>query len=117
MISDDTVQSIRKFTAERNWEQFHTPANLAKSICIEAAELLECYQWVPEAPASDTEHAQEELADVLTYCIMMADALGVDMDDIITNKLAKTKLKYPSDAVRNNFNEYEARHHSARLRN
>ncbi|QTB90986.1 nucleotide pyrophosphohydrolase [Bifidobacterium saguini] len=114
MISDSTIQAIHKFTEERNWGQFHTPANLAKSICIEAAELLEYYQWVPEAPAADAEHAQEELADVLTYCIMMADALGVDMDNIIMNKLAKTKRKYPSEAVRNNFNEYETRHLNAR---
>ncbi|NEG90506.1 nucleotide pyrophosphohydrolase [Bifidobacterium aerophilum] len=114
MISDSTIQSIRNFTAERDWERFHTPANLAKSISIEAAELLECYQWMPEAPASDTRHVQEELADVLTYCIMMADALGVDMDDIIMGKLAKTANKYPVEAVRDSFGEYESRHLAAR---
>ncbi|WP_152209705.1 nucleotide pyrophosphohydrolase [Bifidobacterium cebidarum] len=114
MISDSTIQAIRDFTEERGWAQFHSPANLAKSISIEAAELLECYQWVPEAPAAETGRAQEELADVLTYCIMMADALEVDLDDIIMHKLAKTKRKYPVTAVRDNFEEYEARHLEAR---
>lgn len=114
MISDSTIQAIRDFTKERGWERFHTPGNLAKSIIIEAAELLECYQWTPEAPVSDIQHAQEELADVLTYCIMMADVLGVDMDDIIMSKLAKTASKYPAEAVRGNFDEYESRHLAAR---
>ncbi|MBT1175290.1 nucleotide pyrophosphohydrolase [Bifidobacterium sp. LC6] len=114
MISDSTIQAIREFTDERDWGQFHTPVNLAKSICIEAAELLECYQWTPEAPAAESEHAQEELADVLMYCIMMADALEIDMDDIIMHKLSKTKQKYPATAVRDNFEEYEARHLAAR---
>lgn len=114
MISDSTIRAIRKFTVERNWERFHTPVNLAKSISIEAAELLECYQWTPEAPEADTERVQEELADVVTYCIMMADALGVDLDDIIMDKLSKTIDKYPAEAVRDNYDEYESRHLAAR---
>lgn len=114
MISETTIQAIRKFTSDRDWDRFHTPENLAKSISIEAAELLECYQWSPEGPAMDEEHIHEELADVLTYCIMMADALGVDMDDIILSKLAKTERKYPVEAVRDDFEEYESRHLGAR---
>ena len=105
MISDSTIQSIRDFVAERGWGQYHTPENLAKSISIEASELLECYQWMPQSPS---------VADVLTYCIMMADALGVDMDDIVMGKLAKTKSKYPAAAVRDDFEEYEHRHLNAR---
>lgn len=95
MISDSTIQSIRDFVAERGWGQYHTPENLAKSISIEASELLECYQWTPQSPSVDEGHVREELADVLTYCIMMADALGVDMDDIVMGKLARrmTTLK------------------------
>lgn len=117
MISDSTIQAIRKFTVERNWERFHTPVNLAKSISIEAAELLECYQWTPEAPEADAERVQEELADVVTYCIMMADALDVDLDDIIKDKLSKTIGKYPADVVRDNYDEYESRHLAARQSN
>lgn len=114
MISDSTIQSIRDFVSERGWGQYHTPENLAKSISIEASELLECYQWTPQSPSMDEEHVREELADVLTYCIMMADALGVDMDDIVMGKLAKTKSKYPAEAVRDDFEEYEHRHLNAR---
>lgn len=99
---------------ERNWHQYHTPENLAKSISIEAAELLECYQWTPQSPSSELGHVKDELADVFTYCIMMADSLGVDPDEIIMNKLAKTKRKYPAKIVRNDFAEYEARHLNAR---
>ena len=108
MISETTMQAIRKFTSDRDWDRFHTPENLAKSISIE------CYQWSPEGPAMDEDHIHEELADVLTYCIMMADALGVDMDDIILSKLAKTERKYPVEAVRDDFEEYESRHLGAR---
>ena len=104
MISDSTIQSIRDFVAERGWGQYHTPENLAKSISIEA----------PQSPSVDEGHVREELADVLTYCIMMADALGVDMDDIVMGKLAKTKSKYPAAAVRDDFEEYEHRHLNAR---
>ena len=114
MISDSTIWAIRDFVSARGWAQYHTPENLAKSISIEAAELLECYQGAPQSPYIAEEHVKEELADVLTYCIMMADKLGVNMDDIIMSKLAKTKSKYPAEAVRNDFEEYENRHLSAR---
>ncbi|MCH9277040.1 nucleotide pyrophosphohydrolase [Bifidobacterium amazonense] len=113
MISDSTIQALRDFTAERQWERFHTPENLAKSISIEAAELLECYQWAP-SPVPDAAHAQEELADVLTYCVMMADALGVDMDDIIMRKLEKTKQKYPATLVRDDLQTSQQLHWQAR---
>lgn len=114
MISDSTIQSIRNFVAERGWGRYHSPENLAKSISIEAAELLECYQWTPQSPSMDERHVREELADVLTYCIMMADALDEDMDDIIMSKLTKTKSKYPAEAVRDDFKEYEHQHLSTR---
>lgn len=109
MITDNTIQSIRRSVEERGWGQYHTPENLAKSISIEAAELLECYQWTPQSMADDT-HIVDELADVLTYCIMMADALGVNPDDIIMKKLAKTERKYPAKDVRDNFEEYKTLH-------
>jgi NTP pyrophosphatase (non-canonical NTP hydrolase) len=92
VVSPSLVQQLRAFVAERNWAQFHTPANLAKSISIEAAELLECFQWNDDADINDV---RAELADVLTYCILMADTLGVDIDELVTEKLDETRSKYP----------------------
>lgn len=90
---------------ERDWEQFHTPANLAKSISIEAAELLECFQWNEDA---DPERVREELADVVTYCTLLAARLDVDLDQIVLDKLAVTKQKYPVDRVRGRSEKYDA---------
>lgn len=115
MISEHTVQAIRDFSRERDWDQFHTPENLAKSISIESAELLECYQWKSPSTAEERAHAAEELADVLTYCIMMADALNVDMDEIITRKLDKTKTKYPVPLVKGDLDTTQRLHREARL--
>ena len=112
MISQAIIEAIGRFTKERHWDQYHTPENLAKSICIEAAELLECYQWGPRGRMADDDHAKDELADVLTYCIMLADKLGCDMDDIIMDKLERSARKYPVDEVRDDFDEYR-RHHAA----
>lgn len=95
MISDETLAQIRRFIAERDWERYHTPANLARSISIEAGELLECYQWSDEPRDGDLGHMNEELADVLIYCIQMADLLGVDLDEIIRDKMRKNAVKYP----------------------
>ena len=92
MPSPATLQALRTFVAERDWDKFHTPENLAKSISIEAAELLELYQW-GQAPAP--ERVKEELADVLTYCIHLASRLNLDIDEIILSKLEKTRTKYP----------------------
>ena len=78
-MRQETIERIRKFSADRDWDQFHTPGNLAKSIAIEAGELLECYQWSDEA---DLEHVKQELADVIVYCQNMLDALGLDEDEI-----------------------------------
>jgi len=83
---------LRTFVAERDWQKFHEPENLAKSISIEAAELLECYQWNSSA---DQSAVRAELADVLTYCLMLADKLDVDPMEIVLEKLEQTKLKYP----------------------
>ena len=93
-MRQETIDRIRKFTADRNWGQFHTPANLAKSIAIEAGELLECYQWSEEA---DLEQVKQELADVIVYCRNMLDALGLDEDEIINAKMDQNEKKYPVD--------------------
>ena len=103
-MKQETIERIRKFTADRDWDQFHTPANLAKSISIEANELLECFQW------SDTDYDQEEvkdeLADVIVYCIDMLDKLGLDADEIINRKMSKNEAKYPVEKAKGNSTKY-----------
>lgn len=92
MEPDRVIEALRAFSDERDWGQFHAPENLAKSICIEAAELLECFQWSGETVV---ERVQEELADVLTYCFLLADKLGSHPDVLIRSKLERTREKYP----------------------
>lgn len=104
MVSPDLVQKLRAFVAERNWEQFHTPENLAKSISIESAELLECFQWNDNA---DIQQVREELADVLTYCILMADSLGLDIEEIVSSKLAVSQSKYPVEKSYGNSTKHD----------
>lgn len=99
-----TLREIAAFVVERDWGQFHTLENLAKSIAIEAGELLECFQWSSDA---DPARVQDELADVLTYCLLLANRLGVDPDQIVLNKLAKTREKYPVDKARGSSAKYD----------
>ena len=87
-------KQIIKFNQERDWDQFHSPENLAKSISIEAGELLECFQWDNNFNKEDV---CSELADVMTYCILLADKLNVEMEDIILQKLDISEKKYPVD--------------------
>ena len=94
-MKDATIERIRRFTDERDWHQFHTPSNLAKSIAIEAAELLECFQW--SDTEYDVEHVKEELADVIVYCRNLLDELGLDEDEIVNSKMARNEAKYPVD--------------------
>ena len=105
-MTEQTIQRIRKCTEDRDWEQFHTPTNLAKSISIEANELLECFQWSDED--YDIEHVKEELADVLVYCRNMLDKLGLDEDDIVNAKMTKNEAKYPVDKARGSNKKYTA---------
>ena len=103
-MEEKTIERIRKFTEERDWDQFHSPANLAKSIVIEAAELLECFQW------SDTEydlqHIKEELADVLVYSQNLLDKLELDADEIVNMKMEQNEAKYPVDKAKGNATKY-----------
>ena len=85
-------QVIDEFNKARDWSKFHTPENLAKSISIEAGELLECFQWNNEY---DREELIEELADVQAYCIILAEKIGVDLEQIVLNKFKKNEKKYP----------------------
>ena len=90
---------------DRDWDQFHTPANLAKSISIEANELLECFQW--DEDHYDLEHVKEELADVMTYCVDMLQALDLDMDEVINSKMDKNEAKYPVEKSRGSSVKYD----------
>lgn len=92
MHGSKIIEELRAFVTEREWAQFHTPANLAKGVSIEAAELLENYQWSDDA---DLESVRDELGDVLTYCYLLADKLGEDPETLIRDKLKKTIEKYP----------------------
>lgn len=97
-------QRIQKFTDDRDWGQFHTPSNLAKSISIEASELLECFQW--NDTEFDIEAVKEELADVMNYCIQMTQVLNLDLIEIINNKMDKTEKKYPVDKAKGVSTKY-----------
>lgn len=95
--------AIKQFNVERDWDQFHSPENLAKSISIEAGELLECFQWDNNF---DKEEVREELADVFNYCFLMADRLGVDPEEIIMAKLEKSRKKYPVEKAKGVSTKY-----------
>ncbi|GAA3032596.1 nucleotide pyrophosphohydrolase [Microbacterium dextranolyticum] len=104
MTSERVRQALEKFVRERDWSQFHTPANLAKSISIEAGELLECFQWDDEG---DVARVRGELADVVTYCTLLAMRLGLDLDDIVLDKLEVTAEKYPVDRAKGRSAKYD----------
>ncbi|MDH6536923.1 nucleotide pyrophosphohydrolase [Aurantimicrobium minutum] len=104
MNNQELISALRAFVEERDWGQFHTPENLAKSVSIEAAELLENYQW--GSPAN-LKNVQDELADVLTYCLLLADKLGMDPNEIVLEKLAKTQQKYPVEKARGRSDKYD----------
>ena len=100
---DDIKEELLMFQKERDWKKFHTPENLAKSISIEAAELLEHFQWQKEY---DENEVADELADVLIYCLYMADAMDFNVKEIILNKMEKNALKYPVDKSKGNAKKY-----------
>ena len=104
-MRQETIERVRRFVTDRDWEQFHTPANLAKSISIEANELLECFQWSEEQ--YDREHVREELADVMVYCMNMLDAMEFDADEIINAKMDKNELKYPIEKAKGSAAKYD----------
>ena len=103
-MKKETIERIRKFSEDRDWDQFHSPANLAKSISIEANELLECFQWSDDN--YDINEVKEELADVLVYCVDMLDKLGLDADEIINAKMSQNEAKYPVDKAKGKATKY-----------
>lgn len=104
-MKEATMNRIRKFTVDRDWDQFHTPANLAKSISIEANELLECFQW--DEDHYDLEQVKEELADVMTYCVDLLQTLDLDMDEVINSKMDKNEAKYPVEKAKGSSVKYD----------
>lgn len=104
MADDRALTALRAFVAERDWSQFHSPANLAKSVAIEAGELLECFQWNDEA---DERCVRGELADVLTYAMLLADRIGADPVELVLEKLESTRRKYPIESAKGTSVKYD----------
>ncbi|SCK03208.1 MazG nucleotide pyrophosphohydrolase domain [uncultured Clostridium sp.] len=100
---NNTIERIRKFRKDRDWDQFHTPENLAKAISIESGELLEHFLWDNKY---NKEEVCEELADVMVYCLHMADSLGVNIEEIINKKMDKNEKKYPVEKAKGNSKKY-----------
>lgn len=100
---EDLIQKILQFRDERDWKQFHTPENLAKSIVLEAAELLENFQWDNQY---DKQKVNEELADVMIYCVLMADCIDADVLKIIEEKMTKNSMKYPVEKAKGTSKKY-----------
>ncbi len=98
------LERLDKFNKDRDWDQFHTPVNLSKSISIEAAELLECFQWSNDE--YNIEDVKEELADVLNYSLQMCISLGLDPIEIINKKMDKNELKYPVSKAKGKSTKY-----------
>lgn len=107
-MQQETINKVLAFRDERDWKQYHTPKDLAISLSLEAAELLEVFQW----SGSDTEcrerlpEMREELADVLMYAILLSDRLGLDLDEIILEKLRRNEEKYPVEKARGRKDKY-----------
>ncbi len=104
-MKQETIDRIRRFSEDRDWDQFHSPENIAKSIVIEAAELLECFQWSDND--YDVSHVKEELADVLVYCRNMLDKLGLDEDEIVNMKMDQNEKKYPVEKAKGIAAKYD----------
>ena len=107
-MTQETINQVLKFRDDRNWKQFHNPKDLAISISLEAAELLEVFQWSADDVICENkkDKIREELADVVNYCILMADACGLDLDEIVQAKIKKKKKKYPVEKAYGNKEKY-----------
>ncbi|MES2316517.1 MAG: nucleotide pyrophosphohydrolase [Pseudomonadota bacterium] len=103
--------TVRTFVSERDWDQFHTPKNLSSALCVEAAELLEHFQWLhtgtaEELSAPKLEQVRHEMADVLVYLVRLADKLDVDLGAAVDEKMILNRAKYPADKVRGDARKY-----------
>ena len=108
-MTQETINQIIKFRDDREWKQFHNPKDLAISISLEASELLEVLQWSGADTSSKNkiEKIKEELADVVNYCILMADACGLDLDEIVQAKIEKNNEKYPVEKSKGKSDKYD----------
>lgn len=108
-MTDETIKKVLKFRDDRDWKQFHNPKDLAISISLEAAELLEVFQWsgTDTSNAGKQEKIREELADVVSYCILMADACGLDLDEIVQKKMQVNNQKYPVEKAKGRSDKYD----------
>lgn len=102
-MNQELLQRIDRFNKDRDWDQFHSPDNLAKSIAIEAGELLEIFQWDSEG---NPERVKEELADVMIFCIQLAMKYGFDIEEIIQEKLAINEVKHPISKAKGSSKKY-----------
>lgn len=118
-LSDKTTsilhlkQKVQEFVNERDWGKYHTPKNLSMSIAVEAGELMEIFQWLSESEAIEAVQNSEkrikvgeELADVLIYCLDMANILNIDVTKAVLEKIAKNQSKYPIDQVKGQYRKY-----------
>ena len=108
---DELIRKIRNFVEERDWDQFHSPKNLAMALAVEASELVEIFQWMTEEESQQLDpkrkqYAEEEIADVMTYLIRISDRLGIDLLAAVERKLAINQKKYPANLVRGNSKKY-----------
>ena len=107
-MTEETIKQILIFREDRDWKQFHNPKDLAISISLEAAELLEVFQWSGTDVSNEgkQEKIKEELADVLNYCVLMADACGLDIDEIVQEKTKVNNEKYPVSKAKGKKEKY-----------
>lgn len=108
-MTQETINQVLKFRDDRNWKQFHNPKDLALSISLEAAELLEVFQWSGSDTVCESkkDKIREELADVLIYCIQMADVCGLNIDEIIQEKMKRNNEKYPVEKAKDSTQKYD----------
>ena len=108
MLREETIQRVLKFRDDRDWRQFHNPKDLAISMNLEAAELLEIFQWSgTDVECRDKlDKVREELADVLSYCILIADVYGLDLDEIMNAKIDRNEAKYLVELARGSAAKY-----------
>lgn len=108
-MTQETINQILKFRDDRDWKQFHNPKDLAISISLEASELLEVFQWsgTDTSSSNKIEKIREELADVLNYCVLMADVCGLDIDEIVQEKIKRNNEKYPVEKSKGRSDKYD----------
>ena len=108
-MREETINKILKFRDDRDWKQFHNPKDLAISISLEAAELLEVFQWSGTDVSNEgkQDKIKEELADVVNYCVLMADACELDLDEIVQEKIKINERKYPVEKAKGRIDKYD----------